>query len=147
MLCLAQNNNKKDVAMMIDVACIGILVADIIAKPVDRIPNKGLLGLIDSITMHSGGCAMSAAVDMAKIGLKTAVLGKVGKDSFGEFLRNTLIENNVNVDGLAVGENMQTSASIVLSNSDGERTFLHCIGANGTFGENDINWEVIEKSK
>jgi len=58
---------------MIDVACIGILVADVIAKPVDAIPNKGLLGLIDGISLHNGGCAMSASIDMSKIGLKTAL--------------------------------------------------------------------------
>lgn len=78
--------------MMIDVACIGILVADVIAKPVDSIPKKGLLGLIDGISLHSGGCAMSAAIDMSKIGLSTALIGKVGNDSFGEFLRESLIK-------------------------------------------------------
>ena len=132
---------------MYDVACIGILVADVIAKPVDDIPKSGLLGLIDGITLHSGGCAMSAAIDMSKIGLNTALLGKVGNDSFGEFLKNTLMENNVNVKGLVADNKNQTSASVVLSDSDGERTFLHCIGANGTFGKDDINWDVIENSR
>ncbi len=147
MLCLAKNHHKKDAAMMFDVACIGILVADVIAKPVDRIPPKGLLGLINGISLHSGGCAMSAAIDMAKIGIDTAILGKVGNDSFGEFLKNTLAENRVNTDGLRVDPKVQTSASVVLSDSQGERTFLHCIGANGTFSEKDIDWTVIENSK
>ena len=132
---------------MIDVACVGILVADVIAKPVDNIPGKGLLGLIDEISLHNGGCAMSASIAMSKIGLKTAVLGKVGNDIFGEYLKNVLIENKVNTDGLAVDFNNQTSASIVLSDNTGERTFLHCIGANGSFGKDDINWEVIKDSK
>lgn len=133
--------------MMFDVACIGILVADVIAKPVDNIPKKGLLGLIDGITLHSGGCAMSASIDMSKIGLKTALLGKIGNDSFGSFLKSTLIQNNVNIEGLAVDSENQTSASVVLSDNGGERTFLHCIGANGTFGKDDINWTVIQNSK
>lgn len=90
---------------------------------------------------------MSAAVDMSKIGLKTALLGKVGNDSFGDFLKNTLIQNNVNVDGLVFDIENQTSASVVLSDSDGERTFLHCIGANGTFSKDDMNWDVIQNSK
>jgi len=132
---------------MYDVACIGILVADVIAKPVNSIPKKGLLGLIDGISLHSGGCAMSAAIDMSKIGLNIAFLGKVGNDSFGEFLKESLIQNNVNVEGLAVDPINQTSASVVLSDNMGERTFLHCIGANGTFSKEDINWDVIEKSK
>lgn len=133
--------------MMFDVACIGILVADVIAKPVEKIPNKGLLGLIDGITLHSGGCAMSAAIDMTVIGLNTALLGKIGNDSFGEFLKSRLVENNVNVNGLVVDSDNQTSASVVLSDSGGERTFLHCIGANGTFCKDDINWSVIADSK
>ena len=66
--------------MKYDVACIGILVADVIAKPVDRIPEPGLLERIGSIETFTGGCAMSAGSDMSKIGLKTAVLGKVGND-------------------------------------------------------------------
>ncbi len=133
--------------MMFDVACIGILVADVLAKPVDRIPPKGLLGLIDGISLYSGGCAMSAAIDMAKIGIDTAVLGKVGNDSFGGFLKNTLVENKVNIDGLCIDPAAQTSASVVLSDSKGERTFLHCVGANGTFSEGDIHWSVIENSR
>lgn len=127
---------KKDVGVMIDVVCIGILVADVIAKPIDSIPAKGLLGLIDGISLHNGG-AMSASIDMAKIGLNTAILGKVGNDSFGEYLKSALIENNINIDGLAVDNKYQTSASVVLSDSGGERTFLHCIGANGTFSKDD----------
>lgn len=133
--------------MKYDVACIGILVADVIAKPVDRIPEPGLLERIGSIETFTGGCAMSAGIDMSKIGLKTAVLGKVGNDSFGEFLRDALKEHDVSVDGVAVDPSVQTSASIVLSSSSGERSFLHCVGANGTFGYEDVNWDVLADSR
>lgn len=131
----------------IDVACIGILVADVIAKPVDKIPAPGLLERINCIEIYSGGCAMNAGIDMAKIGISTAVLGKVGNDSFGDFLKNELLKNNLNVDGIAVTDKEQTSASVVLSSESGERSFLHCVGANATFNYDDINWSVIENSK
>lgn len=132
---------------MFDVACIGILVADVIAKPVDKIPAAGLLERINGIEVYSGGCAMSAGIDMAKIGISTAVLGKVGNDSFGSFLKDELVKYNVGIDGIAVDMENQTSASVVLSASNGERSFLHCIGANGSFSYDDVNWDVIEKSK
>ncbi|MDR0406372.1 MAG: carbohydrate kinase family protein [Clostridiales bacterium] len=132
---------------MYDVACIGILVADIIAKPVDAIPGKGLLGLVDGITLHSGGCAMSASVDMAKLGLKTALLGKVGGDGFGAFMKDTLARYHVNFDGLVTDARNQTSASVVLSDGAGERTFLHCAGANAAFGKEDVNWDVLRQSE
>jgi len=132
---------------MIDVACIGILVADVIAKPVDSIPKPGLLERIDSIAIYSGGCAMSAGIDMSKIGLRTAVLGKVGNDSFGSFLCGELEKYNVETAGIAIDRNIQSSASVVISASNGERSFLHVVGANGTFCYDDINWDIIEDSR
>jgi len=132
---------------MFDVACVGILVADVIAKPVDKIPDAGLLERISSIQTYSGGCAMNAGIDMAKIGVDVAVLGKVGDDSFGRFLRDELSKFNLNDDGVVTDYENQTSASVVLSSSSGERSFLHTVGANQTFCYDDINWDVIEKSK
>lgn len=132
---------------MIDVACIGVLVTDLIAKPVDSIPKAGLLERIDSISMYSGGCAMNAGIDMAKIGLKTAVLGKVGADSFGTFLCDELKKYNVETAGIATDNNVQTSASVVISASGGERSFLHTVGANATFCYDDVNWDIVEKSR
>ncbi len=136
----------KGCEKMFDVACVGILVADVIAKPVDKIPGAGLLERISSIETFSGGCAMNAGIDMAKIGLDVAVLGKVGEDNFGDFLKGELVKWGVNADGIATDLENQTSASVVLSASNGERSFLHTVGANKTFGYDDINWDVIENS-
>jgi len=133
--------------MMIDVANIGILVADIIAKPVDSIPGKGLLSGVDSISMHSGGCAMSAAIDMSILGLNVALIGKVGNDIFGDYLKNCLTQYDVNIDGLITDNRVQTSCSVVLSDSSGERSFLHCTGTNATFNKDDIIWQVVQNSK
>ena len=132
---------------MFDVACVGILVADVLAKPVDDIPEKGLLSLVDSIEIFTGGNAMTASLNLKKMGLNSAIIGRIGKDSFGEFLKNKLIAQGVNTDSLAEDCNVQTSASVALSSSDGERTFLHCVGANKTFSINDVNWDIIKQSK
>ncbi|MCL2513774.1 MAG: carbohydrate kinase family protein [Oscillospiraceae bacterium] len=132
---------------MFDIACVGIIVADVIAKPVDSLPEKGLLGQVGSIRLLNGGNAMTAAVNCSKLGLSSAMLGKIGGDAFGGFLKGVLSENKVNIDGLAVDKNAQTAASVALVGSDGERTFLHCVGADGTFSIDDVNWGIIEKSK
>ena len=132
---------------MFDVACIGILVADVIAKPISKIPEDGLLERISSIEMFSGGCAMNTGIDMAKIGLKTAVLGKVGNDQFADFLCSELKKNGVCDDGIVKDPNNQTSSSIVLSKASGERSFLHVVGANNTYSYEDVDWNVVENSK
>ncbi len=130
-----------------DVAALGILVADIMAKPVDGMPQKGLLNLVDSIEMFNGGNAMTAAVNLKTMGFSSVVMGKVGKDPFGDFLLRRMREAGLDTDGVAVDSKVQTSTSVVLSSADGERSFLHCIGANGTFGLEDVNWDVVKKSR
>jgi len=132
---------------MFDVVCVGILVADVIAKTVDKVPESGKLGLVDSIRLHNGGGAMSCAIDLAKIGAKSAIIGKVGEDGFGQYLTGVLVQHGVNVSGLAVDNKVDTSSSVVLIETSGERTFLHCQGSNGAFKEEDIDYSVIEKSK
>ena len=127
------------------VACVGILVADVMTKPVDSVPEKGFLSHVDAIELYSGGNAMTAAVNMRKMGIDSAIIGKVGEDMFGNFLEAKMIDMGVNTKGLKKDQNTQTSVSVVLSASDGERTFLHCIGTNGTFSIDDIDWDVINE--
>lgn len=129
------------------VACVGILVADVIVEPVNGYPEKGLLMPVNSVTMHSGGNAMTAGINLTKLGVEANVIGRVGKDVFGTFLIDCLNKAGVKSDGVKQDETVQTSSSIVLI--DGEtkdRTFLHCVGSNGAFSIDDIDFSVIEKS-
>ena len=66
----------------LDVACVGILVADAIGRTIDGIPERGKLQLVDRIDLHLGGCASSASIDLARLGLSSGVLGKVGINVF-----------------------------------------------------------------
>lgn len=129
---------------MIDVACVGILVADVLTKPVDKLPGKGLLGLVDSVELFSGGNAMTAAINIKKLGCSSAIFGRIGTDPFGDYLEVCLEKNGVNTEGLSKDVAAQTSTSVALSGSDGERTFLHCVGANAKFSINDIDWNIIK---
>lgn len=132
---------------MYDVACVGILVADIIANTVDEMPDRGKLSIVNNLNLFSGGCASNAAIDMAKIGQKVAVIGKVGKDGFGQFLKSSLESVGVNTDGVTESNEVGTSASVAFLESDGERSFLHSFGANGVFCEEDVDYSIIEDSK
>ncbi len=132
---------------MAEVVCVGILCADVLAKPVDRLPDKGKLGLIDNLHLRIGGCGANVAVDLAKIGIDTTIIGKIGKDGFGEFLQKTLEDEKVDGKGLTIDRTTPTSASMVMIDTGGERTILHCLGANGTFSYEDIDMDIVKKSK
>ena len=129
---------------MAQVACLGILVADVVGKPIEAFPPRGTLTTVERMELHAGGCAANTSIALARLGVSTAVLGKVGADGFGDFLRQTLQKNGVEVQGVVVDPAASTSATMVAVHADGERTFLHHTGANAAYSVADVNWPVIE---
>lgn len=127
------------------IACVGILVADVIAGPISEYPEKGRLLHIDAITLHNGGNAMTAAINLKKLGVETGIFGKVGSDVFGSFLRDKLDGYGIDTAGLKSDSDVQTSASVALLDASGERSFLHCVGTNAVFSVDDIDYSLIEK--
>src|SRR2546425_9249853 len=61
---------------MPDVTCMGILVADVIVRPLDEWPERGRLALVDSIGLRSGGLAHTTGIALAKLGVDTAGVGR-----------------------------------------------------------------------
>jgi len=132
---------------MADVVCVGIMVADVIGKPVVDYPSRGKLVLVDRMELHSGGCAMSTGIALAKIGVDSAVIGKVGNDGFGDFLINVLERAGVDASGVVRDPKEATSATMVMVHPDGERSFIHYLGANATLTEEDINFDLLKGAK
>lgn len=131
---------------MFDVACVGVLVADTVVKTVDRLPGTGKLAVYENISLFSGGCASNAAIDLAKLGAKAAIVGMVGRDGFGAFLKSELQKYGVDTRGLRESGEASTSASVAIIDGGGERSFLHSYGANGVFREKDVDYSVIDES-
>jgi len=130
-----------------DVCCLGILVADAFGSPIDDIPPKGSLRLFDHMELHIGGCAANAAIAMARLGLETSVIGKVGRDVFGDFVRETLREAGVDAGGVVADAGASTSFTFVIVGSDGQRRFLHTMGANATLCAADVDMGIVKQAK
>jgi sugar/nucleoside kinase (ribokinase family) len=128
---------------VIDVVCLGILVADAIARPVDDVPPRGALELVDEISLHGGGCALNTASALVRLGLTSAVVGKVGADPLGDFILQLLDERGVDRRAVLQDPGVSTSATVVLVDSGGERTFLHLPGANGRVRLEELDEDVL----
>jgi sugar/nucleoside kinase (ribokinase family) len=122
-----------------DVVCLGILVADAIARPVGELPDRGSLALVDEISLHGGGCALNTASALVRLGLSAGAAGKVGDDALGAFLVGLLDERGVDRDGVLTDPAVATSASVVLVDSSGERTFLHLPGASASLRADELD--------
>ncbi len=68
----------------------GIIVADHICTPIAHMPAAGELVMANQLLLTIGGCAANAAVDLAKMGVSAAVVGRVGDDAFGRIVMEML---------------------------------------------------------
>ena len=132
---------------MIDVAVIGNLVVDILVSKVDSFPIPGTLANVDSISLHPGGNAANVSIVLAKLGVKSGVFGKIGNDQFGNYLLSLLKSTGIDTLNVRIAEDVPTSSTIVLSHSNGERTFLHASGANAAFCIEEVSKQTLCDAK
>src|SRR5436190_20025890 len=87
----------------------GIIVADHVCAPISHLPAAGELVMTDQMLLTLGGCAANVAVDLVKMGVATAVVGRVGGDVFGRVVAEMLTSNGVATDGIIVSPAADTS--------------------------------------
>lgn len=131
----------------IDVLCVGILVYDVMGKPIDEIPEWGRLSLFDQVEHHVGGCAANTGIDLAVMGARTAICGCVGRDGGGMFIRNTLERKGLDVSGLVEADGVATSYTFIMIGSDGQRRYIHHVGANARFTDSDVPDSLIAQAR
>ena len=114
-----------------DAALFGLIVADLIAEPMDlrRPPSAGGLALLNSIRLTTGGNVCNTGLAMAKLGMKVAAAGLVGKDALGRAVLDLLGHAGVTTTWCSTSPDAQTSASVVAVEPGGERCFFHTPGA------------------
>lgn len=124
---------------MPEVVCIGLLVADVVAGPLRAYPAAGRLSLVEQMELHTGGCAANSAIALAKLGVSTGVMGKVGDDTFGRFIVDRLRTHGIDTAGITRSVHHRTSATWVCVDENKERSFIHYTGANADLSLEDIN--------
>src|SRR5579871_292020 len=92
-----------------EVLCAGIIVADHVSSPISHVPQPGELVMADQLLFTIGGCAANVAVDLVKLGVSAAVVGRVGEDVFGRIVADMLRERRVDVSALQSSPDQETS--------------------------------------
>lgn len=123
---MLENNDRK-------VLCVGQLVADILVKEVGKFEPLSDTVRVNQIKIKSGGDNLNTALALGKLGARVAAVGSVGDDILGEHLKKTLTENEVDIEGIYVTRDHETSSVIVLVDETGDRSFLYYGGANDYF--------------
>jgi len=130
-----------------DVACLGLMVCDILVKPITKEILEKDSARVEFVKMCSGGDALNVAMILHKLGVDAGIIGQVGNDGFGRFLLDAAAEGGVDTRGVAVTDEYGTSTSVVMIHPDGERSFAYYGGATDMLHVNDVNFEIIRGAK
>jgi sugar/nucleoside kinase (ribokinase family) len=120
------------------VLCAGILVGDLFVPPLSRLPAAGELLATDDFLMQAGGCAANVAVALSKLGIGARVVGKVGRDAFGDFVASALAGFGIDASFIGRSETMGTSKTVIVPVVGEDRRYIHTLGANADLTERDF---------
>ncbi|MGO1511230.1 MAG: carbohydrate kinase family protein [Actinomycetaceae bacterium] len=126
------------------VRTIGLHIADVLGRYVDSIPEGQGLTLLDEIKLTVAGTAAAPAVNLARLGVPIATTGVVGEDALGQFVRDQMAREGVDVSGLRSDAGAPTSASMLNIRRDGSRPALHVVGANGRLAAQDLTDDILD---
>ncbi|HEX7064006.1 MAG TPA: aminoimidazole riboside kinase [Bacillales bacterium] len=93
-----------------------------------------------------GGAPANVAVGLAKLGVDTMFVGKVGDDVLGKFLRQTLRDYKVDVSKMVLSDEAKTGLTFVTLDGNGERSFDFYIepSADQLLREDEVDRAIFE---
>lgn len=125
-----------------DVTALGELLIDFTENGVSSQGNP----LFEA---NPGGAPCNVLAMLAKLGRRTAFIGKVGHDCFGDQLRTAIEETGINSSALLSDPDIHTTLAIVHTFPDGDRdfSFYRNPGADMMLRENEIPEDMIRNSR
>lgn len=114
-----------------DCIVVGSCVVDLLCRPVslDDPIGGGRLYRTEPLDVAGGGITINSGVTMARLGMNVGVLTYVGEDDWATLIHGILQREGVDDSPIEAIPGDATSTTVVLIDSTGERSFLHCVGA------------------
>ena len=127
---------------MIDVVALGELLIDFatVSTDADGYPT---------MAAHPGGAPANFLAALTKFGAKTALIGKVGSDTFGKLLLGTLEKAGICTRGMVVTDDVFTTLAFVTFDAHGDRDFAFSRkpGADTCLRFEEVDLSLIDEAK
>ena len=121
---------------MSNILVIGSLNADLVVRA-QRFPQPGETISGEDLQDIPGGKGANQAVAAARLGSNVSMLGRVGKDNFGDFLLENLKSNQVD-SKFVQRDDASTGTAIIVVDSNGQNNIVLSPGANGKVSTADV---------
>ena len=125
-----------------DVVAIGELLIDFTENGLSEQGNP----LLEA---NPGGAPCNVLAMLAKLGRRTAFIGKVGKDQFGRQLKEAVEEAGIDTRALHMDDTVHTTLAFVHKKPDGDRdfSFYRNPGADIMLRADEVDEELIAASR
>ena len=111
---------KKLITTNAECLVIGDLNLDLIFGKLDRLPEIGSEVISRDYEMVIGGSGGIFTAVLSMLGIKTAILSKIGKDMHGKFLLDEMNKYNSETETVIVSENEKTGITVSMSFNSGK---------------------------
>ncbi len=102
--------------------------------------NKSIAGLDKFLA--SGGSASNTIIGIARLGIETGFLGKIGRDEYGKYFKEDLVKNGVTPHLAEI--DLTSGIATTFISKDGERTFGTYLGAAALVAPEDLSKKDFE---
>ncbi len=124
-------NPPFDVALAADM-CVDLVLAGNVRPRFCQVEQ-----LIGDYSLEIGGSANIFACQMSKLGARAAVIGRVGQDVFGNFLKDRLAQAGVDTRLVHSDTSLKTGLGVSLTEPD-DRAILTFLGSIAAVGPDDL---------
>ena len=127
-----------------DVICLGELLVDMFAAELGR-----NLGEVSAFHPKPGGAPANVAVSLARLGVQSAFVGKVGDDAFGRHLALVLAEEGVDITGIRYDSEARTTLAFVARPDPDNAQFLFYRnpGADTRLRSSEIDRQFLSQAR
>jgi fructokinase len=125
-----------------DVVALGELLVDFTSSG-DSVQGNPLF------EANPGGAPCNVLAMLQRLGKKTAFMGKVGKDSFGDMLKQAVSEQGIDITNLLTDKEIPTTLAFVHTAPDGDRSFsfYRNPGADMMLREEELDLSLLQHTK
>jgi sugar/nucleoside kinase (ribokinase family) len=144
-------NNDKDIEIIAaGHTCLDLIPAFTIENKVDKLTDvlvPGKMINMGKCVVVGGGPVTNAGVSIRRLGVKTELIGKIGNDDFGRQILDWYEKHEGHFQGIKSVDGESTSYTIAICIPGIDRFYLHHCGANDTFGYDDMDFDLVKRSK
>ena len=131
------------------ICIIGSLNMELILGPLNEIPAWRTQAFVEDLESRRAGSAASVAFPLAKLGVKSNVIGSVGNDTNGQAILDNIRSFGLSTEGIDIIEGASTGLCVSVRHGSGQRLYISHLGALAEFNEKHIarHSKIIQESK